>query len=361
MDSNNIILAITLLLFGFLFNKYFPLFLKKINYKYFPNSGLLIDNEFSKPQAFHERAISVTGGISIYFSYIVAFIYFFFSNQTIYFQYISFCSLFFLLGLIDDFKINVRPKFRLIAMIMFLVILIINNNFYIEKTGIEFINRLLEIDIFALFFICLCFLFIINGSNLIDGFNGLLGIHSLIIFLNLFFINYLNGIDYLANLLIYSIIILIPFLVFNFPKAKIFLGDSGSYFLGAFIAVAVIQTSIENPQISPFYFCILLFYLFFEVFFSFIRKVLFEKKSPLFPDKKHLHMLLYENLFNKNKNKLKSNYSVSVIVNLIYFVLTIPAIFMMKNGLFCKYYSLVFFIIYLFSYKACKNKINKFK
>ena len=42
----------------------------------------------------------------------------------------------------------------------------------------------------------------------------------------------------------------------------------------------------------------LLYYLFFEVFFSFIRKFLYEKKNPLIPDKKHLHMLFF---FKKKK------------------------------------------------------------
>jgi len=44
-------------------------------------------------------------------------------------------------------------------------------------------------------------------------------------------------------------------------------------------------------------------YLFFEVFFSFIRKIALEKRSPLFPDNKHLHMLLYKILVKKNNNK----------------------------------------------------------
>jgi UDP-N-acetylmuramyl pentapeptide phosphotransferase/UDP-N-acetylglucosamine-1-phosphate transferase len=121
----------------------------------------------------------------------------------------------------------------------------------------------------------------------------------------------------------------------------------------------VIKTSIANPEISPFYFCILLFYLFFEVFFSFIRKIVLEKKSPLLPDNKHLHMLLYKILVKKNNNKLKSNYYVSIIINLTYSILIIPSIFMMKNGLFCKYYSLIFFIIYIFSYRIFSNKISK--
>ncbi len=243
-------------------------------------------------------------------------------------------------------------------MIIFLIGLVISNEFYIERTGIGFLNRFLEIDIFALFFVCLCFLFIINGSNLIDGYNGLLSIHILIILVNLFMINYFNQNTNLATFIFCGILILLVFLKYNFPKASIFLGDSGSYFLGAFTAITVIKTSMANPMISPFYFCILLFYLFFEVFFSFIRKIAVEKKSPLFPDQKHLHMLLYKFLLKKNKNQIKSNYYVAIIINLIYLILIIPAILMMDNGMFCKYYSIIFFLIYLISYQKIHDTIK---
>jgi len=92
------------------------------------------------------------------------------------------------------------------------------------------------------------------------------------------------------------------------------------------------------------------------VFFSFIRKIALERKTPLFPDNKHLHMLLYKILVKKNNDKFKSNYYVSGIINLTYLILTIPSIFMMNNGLFCKYYSLIFFIIYIFAYKTASKK-----
>ena len=146
------------------------------------------------------------------------------------------------------------------------------------------------------------------------------------------------------------------FLNFNFPKAKVFLGDGGSYFLGTLVSVSVIETSIANPTISPFYFCILLFYLFFEVFFSFFRKLIKEKKSPIYPDEKHLHMLLYKLLLEKNNNKLKSNYHVAIIINIIYLILLMPAILMMDDGFFCKYYSILLFVIYIFSYKIANAK-----
>ena len=348
--SENIVSFLVLVFLSYFFNKYFLLFLNK------SGSKLLIDDQYKKPQAFHQIPTPVSGGIGIYFCFLIVCFYLFLSKQFIYYEYLLFCTLFFLLGLIDDFKVNFRPKFRLILMIISLIFLVLTNNFYIKNTGIEFLNRFLEIDIFALFFVCLCFLFIINGSNLVDGYNGLLGIHSLIILINLFFINYLNENNNLAFFLLSGILIIAVFVKYNFPKANIFLGDSGSYFIGAFIAVSVIKTSIENPAISPFFFCILLFYLFFEVFFSFIRKIVVENKSPLFPDKKHLHMLIYKSLLKKNKDKVKSNFTTSIIINLVYFTMTIPAILMMENGMFCKYYSLIFFIIYIFCYKLYREK-----
>ena len=350
MDLNNLILFFILISFSLFFYKYFVSFLNKYN------SKLLVDDQFKKPQAFHELPISTSGGTGIFFSFLILNLYLFLSKEIIYYEYLSFCSLFFILGLLDDLKLDLRPKFRLIVMIVLLIILIISNNFYVENTGIKFLNGFLKIDIFALFFVCLCFLFIINGSNLIDGYNGLLSIHTLIILINLFFVNYFNGNNDLAFFILYIILIITVFLKYNFPKATIFLGDGGSYFLGALIAISVIKTSIANPAISPFYFCILLFYLFFEVFFSFIRKIAREKISPLLPDKKHLHMLIYKSFLKKNKNTLKSNYYVSIVINLIYLILIIPAIFMMKDGLFCKYYSIVSIVVYISAYKISYEK-----
>jgi len=350
MDSNSLILFFIIISFSLFFYKYFLIFIKKCNLK------LLLDDQLTKPQAFHETPTSTAGGAGLFFSFLIFCLYLFLTRQIIYYEYLTFCALFFILGFSDDLKLNIRPKFRLFAMILFLIILVLFNKLYIENTGISFLNRFLEIDIFALFFTCLCFLFIINGSNLIDGYNGLLSIHALIILINLLFVNYFNDNSNLALFIFCEILVLLVFLKHNFPKATIFLGDGGSYFLGAFIAVSVIKTSMANPEISPFYFCILLFYLFFEVFFSFIRKISKEKRSPLFPDKKHLHMLIYKIFLKKNNNKQISNYSVSIVVNLVYLILITPAIFMMNSGIFCKYYSTVFFVIYLISYKIAHER-----
>ncbi len=352
MDLNNIILLLFLTAFGLF---YFAIFLKIFKKN---KLKILIDNQFNKPQAFHNTAIPIAGGLGIYISFVFVIINFMIFEEVFFLEYFTICSLFFLLGFVDDIRINIKPTIRLFLMILVLVFLVNYNDFYIEKTGIEILNHWLENSkFFSLLFISLCFLFVINGANLIDGYNGHLGIHTLIILTNLFFINYFNENNDFANFLFFGILTIIIFLIFNFPRAKVFLGDSGSYFLGAFIAVSTIKTSFLNPEISPFYFCILLFYLFFEVFFSFFRKLIKEKKSPIHPDSKHLHMILYKFLLKKNKDKFKSNFYVSIIINMIYLFLIFPAIFMMNNGMFCKYYSIIFFIIYIFSYKKIKQTL----
>ena len=117
--------------------------------------------------------------------------------------------------------------------------------------------------LFFLQYLYFCFLFVINGANLIDGFNGLLTINLIIINIVLAYININNENLEFSILLIAQIIILLSFLLFNFPSAKIFLGDSGAYTMGALTGLNTIITNNLNPNISSFFFCTLLFYLFF--------------------------------------------------------------------------------------------------
>jgi len=362
MEFNNIIFILLFILFGFFLKKYLLFFFKKAKL------GVLVDKQFKKPQAFHSTPTYRIGGSTSFILFFTVFLYLFFSKNIFIAEYISFCTLFFLLGLVDDLDINIKPKFRLFFMVLSLIILVILNEFYIVKSGLNFLNHLLKIDIFALFFICLCFLFIINGSNLIDGFNGLLGIHTLIILFVLFFIAFKPSLYIISNnltvendnllyILFFAIIIIFLFLIFNFPKAQMFLGDSGAYLVGAFISVSVIKTSILNYPISPFFFCILLFYLFFEVFFSFFRKIFVARQSPLLPDGKHLHMYLYKLLLKKGNSELQSNYKVSIYMNLIYLLLITPGIIFMNNGVFCRYYFFFLLILYTYFYKKLRDML----
>ena len=322
------------------------LIINKYSHKF--KNGILLDNDFSKPQAFHTEAITRSGGIAILIC-LVLFLYinYLLFSKILYEYFFISLSLFFI-GFLDDIKIRINPNKRLSLMIFSLLFFIILLQIEIKDIDLIFLNFWLENKLFSTFFILLCFLFIINGSNLIDGFNGLLTLNLIIINCLLLFINLKNDHFEIAFLLTAQIIILLTFLLFNFPKAKIFLGDSGSYLLGSLIALNVIFTNNLNPNISSFFFCILLFYLFFEVFFSFIRKV-YQKKSPIQPDSLHLHMLTYKK-FTHFFDPAKSNYLNSIAINFTYFLLVFPSVYFASNDIICKYWFFCLIIIYIFIY-----------
>ena len=333
------------------------LLISKFSYKL--NNGVLLDKDFSKPQAFHNEEITRSGGIAVLISLSVFILIYYILYSELLYNYIFVGILLFSIGYLDDAKIKVSPNFRLILMIFFLLILINFLPIYISNIDLIFLKPWIENKFFSTLFVLLCFLFIINGANLIDGFNGLLAINLIIINSILLFINLENNQLEFSTFLTAQIIILICFLLFNFPKAKIFLGDSGSYLLGSLVSLNTIITNNLNTTISSFFFCILLFYLFFEVFFSFLRK-LYQSKSPVFPDDKHLHMLSF-NLIKKYFGYHKSNYINSIVINLVYSFLVLPSIYFAENGFVCKiwFFSLVivYTTFYIKLYRLTKNQI----
>jgi len=319
--------------------------------------GSLLDKDFLKPQAFHENPIARIGGLAIIFLFILFVTFYFFISEIFLKDYITIAFSLFFLGFLDDLKIKINPNVRLLLMLIVLIVCINIFSIQINRSGLEFLDYWLENNIFQFFFVVLCFLFIINGANLVDGFNGLLAIHFLLINSIFLIINLTSQNEIMIIVLSSQIIIVFSFLLFNFPKAKIFLGDSGSYILGALIALNTLKTYELNTSLSPFFFAGVLFYLFYEVFFSFIRKLIL-KISPLKPDNKHLHMLVYNWLLRVKKIK-RPNYLTSLLINLTYLSFQVPLFYFQNNGLVSRYwfflliglYTVIYFRLYSFSKK----------
>ena len=326
----------------------FFIFLLVSKYSHKIKGGALLDEDFIKPQAFHDTPITRSGGIAVIISFSIFLVIYYLLYKKILYDYIFISYSVFLIGFLDDLRININPFKRLIIMVLLLFIIINFVPVKILNIDIPFLTLLMSNHIFSSIFILLCFLFTINGANLIDGFNGLLTINLIIINIILTYININNGNLEFSILLVSQIIILLSFLLFNFPHAKIFLGDSGAYTMGALTGLNIIITNNLNPLISSFFFCTLLFYIFFEVFFSFLRKLI-QKKSPIHPDDEHLHMLSFykiSNIYGKNKG----NYLNSIIINLSYLILIIPGLYLSKDPQLSRYWFFILLLIYLIIY-----------
>mgnify|MGYP005994197817 FL=1 len=208
---------------------FITLIIQKISRSFFSES--LLDIDFNKPQAFHKNSIPRCGGLSSIILLIIFSIMNFIFFQSILIDYTVIGILLFTVGFLDDIKTNISPNLRLVLMIFFLTTSIYIFQIEVYDVDWAFLDQLLLNRVFHIIFILLCFLFIINGANLIDGFNGLLGINLLIINFILLSININDGNNQLVLIIITQIIMLFTYLMFNFPRAQIFLGDSGSYFV----------------------------------------------------------------------------------------------------------------------------------
>jgi UDP-N-acetylmuramyl pentapeptide phosphotransferase/UDP-N-acetylglucosamine-1-phosphate transferase len=346
LDKAILISIPLILLFNFfIFENYNFFFLKRTK-----------DKQFYKPQAFHLKPTPRIGGFLI-FIFLTIFLIFSFYKNIFFYKIFFLGSFFFSIGFMEDLNFRIKPEIRLIFMSFFSFFLIYFLDVKIFDTQIPFLNNLINNHkIISSVFVCLCLLFVINGCNFIDGFNGLLIIHSIIILGILYFINLQNSsFEHLKYFILFFIIICLSVLFYNFPRAKIFLGDGGAYFLGSTISLVAIELSNLNKMISPFFFACILFYIFFEVFFSFFRKIFIHRSSPLKPDKKHMHMLIFKFIYSKVKNVEKANYLTGLLLNIFYILLITPLLFYYQDRTFCE----IYFMFLLFIYLVCYSYLIK--
>ena len=131
------------------------------------------------------------------------------------------------------------------------------------------------------------------------------------------------------------------------------LGDAGAYILSFFVGYLIIKCHNSNPNISPYFFISLLWYPCYENLFSIIRK-LKNKLSPLIPDNKHLHQLIYARLRKKMiKNQLIANNVSSLLISFTNFIIILissinpySSIYQIKLIIFSVFlYSILFIVI----------------
>ena len=172
-----------------------------------------------------------------------------------------------ILGLMSDKNILPNPKLRFFIQLIILLQLVYFENLRIDDLKYDFLNHFLANYFINVFFTIFCIAILINGSNFLDGLNGLLsGYYLIIIFLMFYFGDYNKNIttdDKFLYLMLYSLIIFYIFNVFGF----VYLGDSGSYLISILIGIYLIKFNSLNIYVSPYYIASILWYPAFENFF----------------------------------------------------------------------------------------------
>jgi len=267
-------------------------------------------------------------------------------------------GLFFLvIGIFSDTNKISSPLIRILSqfIISFLFVILSSSNIF--DLRVDILNYFLEIKIISILFTVFCILILINGSNFLDGLNTLvLGYYILTCIILIYVSNNFNlNINPNISLLIISLFVLY---IFNF-FGKVYLGDSGAYLIGFFLSFFVIDFSLKNTLVSPYFICFLLWYPAFENLFSILRRMTSKSRIDS-ADKQHLHHLIYG--YFLQKNLIKSVYINSLVSNLINFYNLVIFV------LFSKFYLSTQFLItgillnvsvYLFLFFFLKKRVIK--
>jgi UDP-GlcNAc:undecaprenyl-phosphate/decaprenyl-phosphate GlcNAc-1-phosphate transferase len=194
-----------------------------------------------------------------------------------------------LTGFIDDIR-RLKPLTKLIWQIVGTAVAI--------ACGVEIsyisnpFNGLLFLGFLAIPLTLIWIVGMTNAVNLIDGLDGLAAGVTAISAGTLFFVALRTHQIGAALLMVALAGAALGFLRYNFNPASVFLGDSGSYFLGFVLAassiVGVFKTTLVVALIIPI---LILGVPIFDTTFAIVRR-LKDKKSPLAADNKHIHHLL---------------------------------------------------------------------
>lgn len=354
----------SVLVISFLVSLLFTLMIVRYNHLH---AHLTSDSDLSGVQKFHTIAVPRVGGVAIIFGILFALSVRYVQNAEVgLFGLLLIGSALpaFLLGLAEDLTKKVAVRIRLLATFAsaglagYLLDAWLSS---VQIFGID--NLMLTYPFVAIAITCFAVGGVANCFNIIDGYNGLSAMVAVII---------LSGITYVAfQVSDYSIMIaalamiggLFGFLIWNYPRGSIFLGDGGAYLIGFWIAELSVLLTARHPEVSKWFPLLLCFYPIFETIFTIYRRVLIKKSHPGMPDAFHLHQLIYMRVvrwavrfddasLSWQRNALTAPYLWALTIFSV-----IPAVLFWRHHILLKFFTVLFAITYIYIYRG----ITRFK
>ena len=251
----------------------------------------------------HKKPTPRIGGLAIIFGFTVATLCFAQPSRQLY-GTLAGAAIIAVMGVIDDCK-NLPAKLKFVIQIIAALVVVFAGDIKIDVfTNPNFLSdnpywvlpEWLSVTLTVIWIV-----FITNAVNFIDGLDGLAAGVSAIMSISLVFISIRVGEYSIAILGIALMGSCFGFLPFNFNPAKIFMGDTGSTFLGFMLATLSIQGVFKSYAVISFAVPLLILGLpLFDALFAMIRRIL-RGQSPMTADRGHLHHRLVDMGFSQKQ------------------------------------------------------------
>lgn len=297
--------------------------------------------DYSDERKIHTGKIPRLGGIGIVSGFFISTIlYLIFTDEINFwetFPIIVAGIIIFIIGILDDFK-NLRAIIKLFAQIASALIVIFSG------------FRFRQIFTWTLplpfsYILTFCWIIgVINAYNLIDGLDGLSGTLTFTTSVTLGILYFSSG-NFESGVCFCLAASILGFLCFNWPPAKIFMGDSGSQFLGFMVAILPLYPSDYVFEFNKFFIVIVL--TAFPVFdtIAAIWRRLREHRPVMSPDASHLHHKLLHLGFSK-----KATLVLVLIFQILLCVTVVLSYYMSKrspvDGIILLSVAIVFMIVF---------------
>ena len=294
----------------------------------------------------HKKPIPRLGGLGIYAGFLLG--YMIFGEQSIQMNAVLIGSIIIIItGIIDDLK-PIPARYKFFGQLVGAAVIPLYGGIILKD--ISAFGIYIDFGIIAYPVTILFIVAVINCINLIDGLDGLSAGISSIYFITIGIIAVLlhnsTGLDVILTFIMLGSTL--GYLWHNFYPAKIFMGDSGSMFLGYIIAVIALL-GFKNITLTSFIIPILLLAIpIMDTLFAIIRRLINHKPIGM-PDKSHLHHQLLNLKFSQRTtvliiyladilfaiasiiyalgNKMLGSNIYGIIIYIILFMLTMVLIF----------------------------------
>ncbi|MNH84361.1 putative undecaprenyl-phosphate N-acetylglucosaminyl 1-phosphate transferase [compost metagenome] len=259
----------------------------------------------------HTRVMPRLGGLGIYLSFVIGLVALlpFIPDSYISSRDLDFVGAFLvggtmivLLGALDD-RFDLSAKLKLLIQIATACVVVFGFDIKIEFANIPFHTYSSVETWMSIPFTILWIVGVTNAINLIDGLDGLAAGVSAIAIGTIAVMAFIMGNEITAVLCLLLLGSILGFLYFNFHPAKIFMGDSGSLFLGFSLALLSLLGFKQVAIVSFLTPLILIGVPLSDTMFAIVRRWM--QKKPIFsPDKGHLHHCLRELGFSHRQTVL---------------------------------------------------------
>ncbi len=296
----------------------------------------------------HDHPIPRLGGLAIFYGFLIS-ILCFATVDTQLKGIIIGCLIIVAVGIVDDVKqLGAKVKFALQIVTALVVVFHGVTIKYISVPSFIVEGGILPLGVMSIPITIIWIVGVTNAVNLIDGLDGLaVGVSSIATF-SLFFIAILTSEIQIAVMTAALAGACLGFLPYNFNPAKIFMGDTGSTFLGFMLSVICIQGLFKGYVIISFIVPFLILGLpIFDTGFAIVRRI-WNKKPIMAPDRGHLHHRLMDMGFSQKQTV--------AILYVITSILAMSAVVVLEGG---AYWAAVFVIaivlFVIFAYKFYKT------